>query len=248
MSFKGKLISSGADAKTVKGNGNKYETAIMYMQPWKSAGINVCANAEIAGCIDGCLFTAGRGAMNVVQKARARKTAWFAADRDDFMAQLVIDTTKFIKYCAKQSVQPVIRLNGTSDIRWERMPVSNHNTRYGVPIGSYASIFEMFPDVQWYDYTKIANRKTDHIKNYHLTFSYSEANPLYKKQIEIAKAKGMNMAVVFRSILSIPHHFMNRPVISGDADDLRFLDPDGVVVSLYAKGRAKKDQSGFVID
>ena len=237
MSFKGKLISSGADAKTVKGNGAKYETAIMYMQPWKSAGINVCANAEIAGCIDGCLFTAGRGAMNVVQKARARKTAWFAADRDGFMAQLVIDTTKFIKYCAKQSVQPVIRLNGTSDIRWER-----------IPIGSYASIFEMFPDVQWYDYTKIANRKTNHIKNYHLTFSYSEANPLYKKQIEIAKAKGMNMAVVFRSILSIPHHFMNRPVISGDADDLRFLDPAGVVVSLYAKGRAKKDQSGFVID
>jgi len=175
--------------------------------------------------------------MNVVQKARARKTAWFAADRDGFMAQLVIDTTKFIKYCAKQSVQPVIRLNGTSDIRWER-----------IPIGSYASIFEMFPDVQWYDYTKIANRKTNHIKNYHLTFSYSEANPLYKKQIEIAKAKGMNMAVVFRSIVTIPHHFMNRPVISGDADDLRFLDPAGVVVSLYAKGRAKKDQSGFVID
>jgi len=242
MSFKGKLISSGADAKTVKGNGDKYETAIMYMQPWKSAGINVCANAEIAGCIDGCLFTAGRGAMNVVQKARARKTAWFAADRDGFMAQLVIDTTKFTKYCAKQSVQPVVRLNGTSDIRWERIPVSKDGIIHN-------NIFDAFPDIQFYDYTKIANRKgVDHIKNYHLTFSYSEANPLYKKQIEIAKAKGMNMAVVFRSILSIPHHFMNRPVISGDADDLRFLDPDGVVVSLYAKGRAKKDQSGFVID
>ena len=237
MAFRGKLIASGADAKTIKGNGDKYETAIMYMMPWKSAGINVCANAEIAGCIDGCLFKAGRGAFNTVQAARARKTAWFAADRDGFMAQLVIDTTKFIKYCGKQGVTPVIRLNGTSDIRWER-----------IPIGDNASIFDMFPQVQWYDYTKIANRKTDHIKNYHLTFSYSEANPLYKKQIEIAKAKGMNMAVVFRSIVTIPHHFMNRPVISGDADDLRFLDPDGVVVSLYAKGRAKKDQSGFVID
>ena len=54
MAFRGKLIASGADAKTIKGNGDKYETAIMYMQPWKSAGINVCANAEIAGCIDGC--------------------------------------------------------------------------------------------------------------------------------------------------------------------------------------------------
>jgi len=248
MAFRGKLIASGADAKTIKGNGDKYETAIMYMQPWKSAGINVCANAEIAGCIDGCLFKAGRGAFNTVQASRARKTAWFAADRDGFMAQLVIDTTKFIKYCGKQGVTPVIRLNGTSDIRWERIPVSNHNTRYGVPIGSYASIFEMFPDVQWYDYTKIANRKTDHIKNYHLTFSYSDANPLYAKQVKIAMEKGMNMAVVWRSVDVIPRMFMGVPVISGDADDLRFLDPDGVMVSLYAKGPAKKDTSGFVQD
>ena len=237
MAFRGKLIASGADAKTIKGNGDKYETAIMYMQPWKSSGINVCANAEIAGCIYGCLFTAGRGAMNTVQAARAKKTAWFASDRDGFMAQLVVDVTKFVKYCAKQGVTPVIRLNGTSDIRWER-----------IAIDDYANIFDMFPTVQWYDYTKIANRKIDNVSNYHLTFSYSEANPLYKKQIEIAKAKGMNMAVVFRSVDAIPHHFMDRPVISGDADDLRFLDPDGVVVSLYAKGRAKKDTSGFVID
>jgi len=237
MAFRGKLIASGADAKTIKGNGDKYETAIMYMQPWKSSGINVCANAEIAGCIYGCLFTAGRGAMNTVQAARAKKTAWFAADRDGFMAQLVVDVTKFIKYCDKQGVMPVIRLNGTSDIRWERIVVDD-----------YANIFDMFPTVQWYDYTKIANRKIENVSNYHLTFSYSEANPLYKKQIEIAKAKGMNMAVVFRSVDAIPHHFMDRPVISGDADDLRFLDPDGVVVSLYAKGRAKKDTSGFVID
>ena len=237
MAFRGKLIASGADAKTVKGNGDKYETAIMYMQPWKSSGITVCANAEIAGCIDGCLFTAGRGAFSNVQQSRAKKTAWFAADRDGFMAQLVVDVTKFIKYCLKQGVTPVIRLNGTSDIRWER-----------IPIGSYDNIFDMFPQVQWYDYTKIANRKTGHIKNYHLTFSYSAANPLYAKQVKIAMDKGMNMAVVWRSVDVIPRMFMGVPVISGDADDLRFLDPDGVMVSLYAKGRAKKDTSGFVQD
>ena len=241
MAFRGKLIASGSDAKTIKGNGDKYETAIMYMQPWKFSGINVCANAEIAGCIEGCLFTAGRGAMNMVQASRAKKTAWFANDRDGFMVHLVIDVTKYVKYCGKQGVTPVIRLNGTSDIRWERIPVFKDGV-------AYDNIFAAFPDVQWYDYTKIANRKVENIKNYHLTFSYSEANPLYKKQIEIAKAKGMNMAVVWRSIDVIPHTFMDRPVISGDADDLRFLDPDGVVVSLYAKGKAKKDTSGFVID
>ena len=237
MAFRGKLIASGADAKTTKGNGDKYETAIMYMQPWKSAGINVCANAEIAGCIEGCLFTAGRGAFSNVQQARAKKTAWFASDRDGFMAQLVIDVTKFIKFCGKQGVTPVIRLNGTSDIRWEN-----------IPVGEYAHIFAMFPDVQWYDYTKIANRKTSGITNYHLTFSYSAANPLYAKQVKIALSKGMNMAVVWRSVNVIPDNFMGRKVVSGDADDLRFLDPDGVNVSLYAKGRAKKDASGFVQD
>jgi len=237
MAFRGKLIASGTDAKTTKGNGDKYETAIMYMQPWKSAGINVCANAEIAGCIDGCLFTAGRGAFSNVQQSRAKKTAWFAADRDGFMAQLIVDVTKFIKYCGKQGVTPVIRLNGTSDIRWER-----------IPVGDYAHIFAAFPDVQWYDYTKIANRKCDNISNYHLTFSYSAANPLYAKQVKIAMDKGMNMAVVWRSVSVIPDNFMGRNVVSGDADDLRFLDPKGVMVSLYAKGRAKKDTSGFVQD
>jgi len=237
MAFRGKLIASGTDAKTTKGNGDKYETAIMYMQPWKSAGINVCANAEIAGCIDGCLFTAGRGAFSKVKQSRAKKTAWFAADRDGFMAQLIVDVTKFIKYCGKQGVTPVIRLNGTSDIRWER-----------IPVGDYAHIFAAFPDVQWYDYTKIANRKCDDISNYHLTFSYSAANPLYAKQVKIAMDKGMNMAVVWRSVSVIPDNFMGRNVVSGDADDLRFLDPKGVMVSLYAKGRAKKDTSGFVQD
>ena len=180
--------------------------------------------------------------MNVVQRARARKTEWFALDRIGFMLSLVTDCEKFVKYCAKQSVQPVVRLNGTSDIRWERIPVSKDGIIHN-------NIFDAFPDIQFYDYTKIANRKgVKHIKNYHLTFSYSEANPLYEKQIEIARAKRMNMAVVFRSVDVIPKHFMGLPVISGDADDLRFLDPDGVIVSLYAKGRAKKDQSGFVID
>ena len=254
MAFRGKLIASGADAKTTKGNGDKYETAIMYMQPWKSAGINVCANAEIAGCIDGCLFTAGRGAFSNVQQSRAKKTAWFAADRDGFMAQLIVDVIKFIKYCLKQGVTPVIRLNGTSDIRWERIPVSKsvYKKGLGYAVHSdgvvYDHIFAAFPDVQWYDYTKIANRKCDDISNYHLTFSYSAANPLYAKQVKIAMDKGMNMAVVWRSVSVIPDNFMGRNVVSGDADDLRFLDPKGVMVSLYAKGRAKKDTSGFVQD
>ena len=141
--FKGKLIACGNNAKTVKGDGSEYLTAIMYMMPWKHAGINVCPMAEQAACVDGCLNTAGRGQMNSVQAARARKTEWFAKDRNGFMLQLVDDITRFVAYCEKRSIQPCVRLNGTSDIRWELIKVNG------------VTLMEAFPQVQFYDYTKI---------------------------------------------------------------------------------------------
>lgn len=234
MSFKGKLIACGNNAKTIKGDGSEYLTAIMYMLPWKSAGINVCPMAEVAACVDGCLNSAGRGQMNSVQAARARKTEWFAKDRDGFMRQLVDDVQRFIKYCAKKNIQPCVRLNGTSDIRWENIKVDG------------VSLMEMFPQVQWYDYTKISNRKVP--ANYHLTFSYSAANPLYAKHVKQALINRMNIAVVFRHKVSIPKRFLGLPTIDGDRDDLRFLDPRDSIVALYAKGSAVRDNSGFVVD
>jgi len=44
----------------------------------------------------------------------------------------------------------------------------------------------------------------------------------------------------------MPETYEGTPVFNGDDSDLRFLDPKGVVVGLYAKGKAKKDTSGFV--
>lgn len=234
MSFKGKLIACGNNAKTIKGDGSEYLTAIMYMLPWKSAGINVCPMAEVAACVDGCLNSAGRGQMNSVQAARARKTEWFAKDRDGFMRQLVDDVQRFIKYCAKKNIQPCVRLNGTSDIRWENIKVDG------------VSLMDMYPQVQWYDYTKISNRKVP--ANYHLTFSYSAANPLYAKHVKQALLNRMNIAVVFRHKVSIPKRFLGLPTIDGDRDDLRFLDPRDSIVALYAKGSAARDNSGFVVD
>ena len=230
MAWKGNLIATGNNAKTVKGDGSEYLTAIMYLTPWKSAGINVCPMAKQAGCIEGCLNTAGRGAMSNVQKGRARKTKWFAQDRLGFMEQLHKDIMSFVQHCAKQGIKPVVRLNGTSDIRWEL-----------ISYAAYKNIFQAFPMVQFYDYTKIANRKVAE-NNYHLTWSYSNANAAYAKSMP----EGMNAAVVFRTKDAIPAEYLGRPVVNGDADDLRFLDPQGVVVALYAKGKAKKDQSGFV--
>tara|TARA_R110000744_G_scaffold217549_1_gene336267 strand:+ start:769 stop:1494 length:726 start_codon:yes stop_codon:yes gene_type:complete len=236
-----KLIGVGTNAKTVKGDGSEYLTGIVYMTPWKvtvgNKTFNSCSMAEQAGCIEGCLNTAGRGAMNCVQAARQRKAEWFYRDRDGFMLQLIEDIAKFEKYCKKRGIQPVIRLNGTTDIRWELI-------KYG-----FATIFQYFPDVQFYDYTKIANRNTDNIQNYHLTWSYSNASPKYAAMMQTALDRGMNVATVFRKAFDYANTWMGLPVVNGDADDLRILDPKGGhIVALYAKGKAKKDTSGFVVD
>lgn len=234
--WKGNLLSCGSNAKTVKGDGAEYLTAIMYLTPWKSAGINVCPMAEQAGCIDACLNTAGRGKMSVVQQGRARKTQWFASDRDGFMRQLVDDLASFVRFCAKRGVQPCVRLNGTSDIRWELIPANGKRC-----------IMDAFPDVIFYDYTKIANRR-NLPANYHLTFSYSNVSATYAAMADTAIRAGLNVAVVFRAKCRIPATYLGLPVIDGDRDDLRFLDPKGSVVALYAKGRAMRDYSGFVVD
>lgn len=237
MSWKGKLLACGNNAKTIKGDGSEYLTAIMYMRPWKHAGVNVCPMAEQAACIDGCLNTAGRGQMNTVQAARARKTEWFARDRQGFMRQLLKDIAAFVAYCDKRNIQACVRLNGTSDVRWETIKLDGTRGQ---------TLFDIFPQVQFYDYTKIANRKVP--SNYHLTFSYSAANPAYAKQVSIALERGMNMAVVFRHKQRIPLEFMGRKTIDGDSDDLRFLDPANSIVALYAKGSAVRDDTGFVVD
>ena len=233
--FIGNLIRAGGDAKTVKGNDSGYLTAIMYMTPYKTLGANLCPMAETAKCLDGCLNTAGRGAMNSVQKGRARKAEWFVKDRDGFMLQLIKDLTRFESYCAKRDIKPAIRLNGTTDIRWELIKINGQ------------TIFDMFPNIQFYDYTKIANRPLD-IPNYKLTFSFSAASDAYLKQCDIAAKRGMNIAVVFRDKENIPARFLGLPVIDGDKTDLRFLDPTQSIVGLYAKGKAKRDTSGFVIE
>lgn len=241
MAFKGNLIISGMNAKTIKGDkASNYETAIMYLAPYTASGHNVCAMAETAKCHVGCLYTAGRGAMNNVQQARHRKTALFNTDRKAFLVMLDQDIEAFKAYCKRKGALPAVRLNGTSDIMWEviaRDIITKHH------------------DVQFYDYTKIAKRVRSKMPaNYALTLSYSASNVAYSRDI-LATAdavEGANVAVVFRDKETRSRYmetgFHGRPVIDGDETDLRFLDPKGVIVGLYAKGKAKGDHSGFVVD
>ena len=160
---------------------------------------------------------------NMIQQARIRKTRMFFEARDEFMAQLEKDIALGIRQAKKFGLTPVFRLNGTSDLAWEK---------YG--------IIEKFPEVQFYDYTKVLGRKVSHLKNYHLTFSAADGND---RDVARAVDEGMNVAVVFDRL---PEQYMGRPVFDADETDLRFLDPKGVIAGLKAKGRAKKDTSGFV--
>jgi hypothetical protein len=202
----------------------------MHLRP---VNTKICPYQDIAKCKSACLNTAGLGGVYPsIQKARQRKTDLFLNDRDEFMRQLVHDVEKFIRACDRKEKLPAIRLNGTSDIQWEKIDIDGQN------------IFEMFPNVQFYDYTKIPTRKVDNIPNYHLTWSYSEANDKYAKMFDQVPN---NKAVVFRT-KDLPSMFKGLEVIDGDTHDMRFLDKPNSVVGLKAKGQAKKDYSGFVID
>lgn len=233
------MLSIDTNPKTVKGQKYGYMTGVLYLAPFTLSGRNVCALAEKAQCHVGCLNTAGRGAFDSVQQARLRKTAMFFEDREQFMARLVKDIMRLERMAERAGLIPVCRLNGTSDIKWERVPV----TIYG---HQYANIFEAFPFLQFYDYTKTPGRDVSHIHNYDLTFSYSGV-PAFQPYVATAKRQGMRIATVFRKRDEIPERFLGMECIDGDDSDLRFLDPQGVVVALYAKGRARLDATGFVV-
>ena len=238
--FKSKaLLSISSDAKTVKGESIGFLTGILYLAPYNTTKWNTCSMAGIAKCWEGCLFTAGRGAMSNVAQGRINKTIWFFEERQTFMQQLVVDIKRLIAKAHKQGLQPLVRLNGTSDIRWETIGLAVDGV-------AYDNIFDVFPEVSFYDYTKDANRKGLPL-NYDLTFSDSGVEG-FQPFVQIAIAKGMRIASVFRKETEIPETHRGLTVVSGDKSDVRHLDAKGIVVALYAKGKAKLDQSGFVFD
>ena len=231
------LLSASADAKTIKGQKLGFYTGILYLAPYTVAGRgNVCPMADIAQCAEACLYSAGRGAFSNVQQARINKTHYFFDNREGFMRDLGASIQRVVNKAKRLGLTPLIRLNGTSDIAWENIPYSYHK-----------NIFEAFPNVQFYDYTKIPTRKNIPA-NYDLTFSFSGVDS-YQGAVNKARLndKLARIAVVFDKVENIPQSFMNREVLSGDNSDVRHLDKRGSIVALYAKGKAKRDNSGFVV-
>lgn len=251
------MLLTTDNAKTSKGFKMGYYTGVLYLAPHVNSGVtNVCPLAEIAGCNEACLYRAGRGRFNAVQEARVKKTRYFHDRTNEFMNELARDIQRIMNTASRLEMTPLIRLNGTSDILWECTSVSfdeytaKYLHTYGkrkVEVGKvYRNLMEVFPDVQFYDYTKIATR-VNLPENYDLTFSYS-GTERYQRMVERARRNNMRIAVVFRKKDQIPKQFLGMNVVDGDDTDIRHLDPQGVVVSLYAKGPAVKDNTGFVVD
>jgi hypothetical protein len=228
--------------KTIKGQKYGYTTYILYLAPAteNSKGVNLCPNAS-PGCATACLFTSGFGGMyEKVKIGRMNKSEWYINDRKGFLEQLDTEITAIEKRHLDNIKMVSIRLNGTSDIRYEKLIIRDDK-----------NIFQLHPTVQFYDYTKNPKRFDIELPaNYQLTFSRSEENE--ETAINILK-RGFNVAMVFNKV---PTTYKGFSVINGDENDLRFLDPKGVIVGLkykYSTGKGgehvNKDAftSGFVV-
>jgi hypothetical protein len=240
--MKKQVLLSTNNHKTIKGEKLGYMTYILYMSPFRanSKGINVCSHAS-QGCVDSCLVGSGFGGMyENVKIGRVKKTEYFLKDRIGFLFQLKDEIEKAINKNKDKAIV-TFRLNGTSDLPYEKYRIFEGGK----------NIFELFPDNQFYDYTKNHLRFDKELpSNYHLTFSRSETNDV--KAMSLLK-RGFNVAIVFDKL---PNEYKGFKVVNGDETDLRFLDEKGVIVGLKykkntGKGGAEKNKlafsSGFVI-
>ena len=231
------LLTQG-NAKILKGEKLGYITKGLHFAPANLSGFEVC-KWRSKGCTMACLNTAGRGQMDSIQNARIAKTKLFFEKQFDFLVKLEKEIASTIKSAKKKEMTAVFRPNLTSDIAWESVFFDEERPQ---------TIFDKFPETQFYDYTKsfmrmaqFINRNPEFPSNYHLTFSRSETN---QKLVEMVLEMGGNVAVVFRD--QLPKTWKGYEVINGDENDLRFLDKQPCIVGLIEKGLAKKDETGFV--
>lgn len=225
------LLSKGVtNAKTAK---NSLETYILYLAPYtqNSKGINLCPKA--GACAAACLFTAGRGKFSNVQNARINKSNYFVEDKERFILQLAGELIKINNKAEKAGKEVAIRLNGTSDLDFIYL------------LKKYAQLNPFsLKSLIYYDYTKIAGKVKKYIKEprYVLTFSRDERNA---EHIPELLKLGANVSAVFKD--ELPSSYWGFPVIDGDKSDIVMLYNKGAILGLRAKGDAKKDKTGFVI-
>lgn len=227
MYTKPKILLSKGDTNYKLAKNELVTFALSLASSDHSGLINVCPAASPT-CRKDCLFFAGRGAFSYVAAARINRTLYLHFDRVGFYSQLADELTKIDK---RHGSNYCIRLNVLSDL--------NHLKQLknvGLDVNDLQGIF--------YDYTKVYPYLEYHklnFPNYHITFSRSEMN---ENECFEAIKLGFNVAVVFDKL---PKIFWDLPVIDGDLSDARFNDPKNSIIGVRAKGRMKKDFSGFVV-
>lgn len=248
------LSDPSHNPKVAKSQKQDVLTAPLHLAPADLSGWNVCPQAT-AGCRAACLHTAGAPQYMAGKRAsRIARTRAYFQHRESFLAMLVLEIKAHVRRAARRNMLPAIRLNATSDIAWERVPVSLNGERF-------ANIMDAFPDVQFYDYTKVTKRavafgRGELPRNYHLTFSLAENN---ESDALAVLASGGNVAVVFDTQWNrwdtqikrpLPKGYVIGgvlwPVQDGDLTDYRPADRKGSIIGLRAKGAAIGDRSGFV--
>ena len=212
----------------------------IYLSPASTSGYNVCQHST-PECRLGCLNTSGRAGIDIfsgitrIADARIAKTKLFHEHQEYFMDWLVAEITAKKRKAESKGLYFSVRLNCTSDIDWALV---KHNG---------LNIFEIFPDVQFYDYTKQITKLFNPIANYHLTLSYTG----YKDTIYQSMLKsGNNVAVVFnvKHEADLPQTFMGFEVVNGDLTDYRVADAKGVVVGLKWKRIADRKAEAQILN
>lgn len=223
----------GSTGKLEKSEGkSKYIIRGLALAPADLSGKNVCKHSTEFCRPPHCVAFAGNGNYPSVLQSRIRKTNLFFEDRDKFATLISKDIEKFIDKSGKDNLIPCVRLNIFSDIPWERTALKIN--------GKKTTLIDEYGDrVIFYDYTKYPYTKRTSSDGYHLTYSASGTNT---KMCREALYEGHNVAVVFDTPKDkpLPKSWFNHPVVDGDKDDLRFLDPSGTVVGLHAKGHRTK--------
>lgn len=197
----------------------------------EGTGYNTCKHAT--SCKEICIVKTGLNTMSNAQKARIAKTKWFFEDQQGFLAQLHKELDSLYK---KHGSKLMIRLNVISDIPWERID---------------PTLFTKYPKARMIDYTKYISRAYDSMfdpnwpSNYHLTYSWNENSPKYKRKINKMLNAGGRINVVWhhrykyndiqRSQLPATFKIATKThkVVDGDVHDARL--EKGKVVMVRAK-------------
>lgn len=243
------LGATRQSAKMVYSYNKKWETYCIYLAPSTMSGINVCPKSE--HCKEFCLNGAGRnkgmiiahGVENsVINEARIKKTKFFHKNRKLFMRVMMYEIDNAMNHAKKNGLNFAIRLNGTSDLSPLAFNIDGKN------------ILELYPDVHFYDYTKVEKRIELQAKypNYDVTLSFDGYNwDICEKYLDM----GGKVAVVFEKEKELPVAYKGYKVHDANGYDMRFLDPNGYIMGLhyhrtahdYENGKYKRPNTPFIV-